>query len=86
MYWEEILVIFLGKYSNQYSTAFTNIYACRKTQGIQMNIMKRKRWRRSREKIPRRKRTQVLFQGGYYDKVAVQYVLLPLCIPQSFKK
>jgi hypothetical protein len=30
---------------------------------MRMNMMKEKRWRRSREKIPRRKRTKVRLQG-----------------------
>jgi hypothetical protein len=46
-----------------------------------MKIMKRKRWRRNREKIPRRKRTQVLLQGEYHDKMVLLYVMLPLRIP-----
>jgi len=75
------LAYFLGKNSTWYSVAFRDIYACRKTQGIQMNIMKRKRWKRNREKISRRKRTQVLLQGESHDKMAVQYVILPLRIP-----
>jgi hypothetical protein len=62
-YLGEILVSFSGKNSNWLSVAFRNIYACRKTQAIQMKIMKRKRWRKNRGKIPRRKRTQVLLQG-----------------------
>jgi hypothetical protein len=80
-YWEKILVLFLCKNSNWYSVAFRNIYGCRKMLGIQMKIMKRKRWKRSREKIPRRKRIQVLLQGEYHDKMALLYVILPLLLP-----
>jgi hypothetical protein len=54
------------------------IYAFRKMQGIQTIIKKRKRWRSNREKIPRRKRTQVLLQGEYHDEMALLCVLLPL--------
>jgi len=42
-----------------------------------MKIMKRKRWRRNRGKIPRRKKTQVLLQGEKHDKMALLYVMLP---------
>jgi hypothetical protein len=80
-HWEKILVLFLSKNSNWYSIAFRSIYGCRKTLGIQMKIMKRKWWKRSREKIPSRKRTQVLSQGEYHDKMALLYVMLPLILP-----
>ena len=82
---KRFLSCFWVKNSSWYSIEFRNIYAYRKTQGIQMKTMKRKRWRRRREKIPRRKRTQVLLQSEYHDKMAVLYVLLPLCIPFNFK-
>jgi hypothetical protein len=39
-----------------------------------MKIMKRKRWRRNREKIPRRKRTQVLLQG-----IVIKWLYCMLC-------
>jgi hypothetical protein len=50
-----------------------------------MNIMKRKRWKRNREKIPRRKRTQVLLQGEYHDKMVVLYLMLPLQYTLKFQ-
>jgi hypothetical protein len=46
-----------------------------------MKIMKRKRWRRNREKIPWRMRAQVLLQGEYHDRMALLYVMLPLLLP-----